>query len=147
MSFFSGEYECKIDAKGRMTLPSKVKSKFPEVSGNQMVLSLGMEPCLVLYPMVEFRKIYSRVASMNEFDDEPRMFQRTFSRRISEVDLDSAGRILIPKSMLKFASLEKEVTMVGMGNRMELWSPEIFEEYIINDNIEFKKLAQKHLID
>lgn len=147
MSFFSGEYECKIDAKGRMTLPSKVKSKFPEVSGNQMVLSLGMEPCLVLYPMVEFRKIYSRVASMNEFDDEPRMFQRTFSRRISEVDLDSAGRILIPKSMLKFASLEKEVTMVGMGNRMELWSPEIFEEHIINDNIEFKKLAQKHLID
>ena len=147
MSFFSGEYECKIDAKGRMTLPSKVKSKFPEVSGNQMVLSLGMEPCLVLYPMVEFRKIYSRVASMNEFDDEPRMFQRTFSRRISEVDLDSVGRILIPKSMLKFASLEKEVTMVGMGNRMELWSPEIFEEHIINDNIEFKKLAQKHLID
>lgn len=147
MSFFSGEYECKIDAKGRMTLPSKVKSKFPEVSGNQMVLSLGMEPCLILYPLVEFRKIYSRVASMNEFDDEPRMFQRTFSRRISEVDLDSAGRILIPKSMLKFASLEKEVTMVGMGNRMELWSPDVFEEYIINDNAEFKKLAQKHLID
>ncbi len=147
MSFFSGEYECKIDAKGRMTLPSKVKAKFPEVSGNQTVLSLGMEPCLILYPMVEFRKIYSRVASMNEFDDEPRRFQRTFSRRISEVELDSAGRVLIPKSMLKYASLEKEVTLVGMGNRMELWSPEVFEEFIINDNAEFKKLAKKHLID
>ena len=147
MSFISGEYECKIDAKGRLTLPSKVKSKLPEVSGNQMVLSLGMEPCLVLYPQVEFRKIYSKVASMNEFDDELRVLQRTFFRRFADIELDNAGRVLIPKSMLRYAKLEKEVTMVGMGNRMELWSPDVFDEYIINDNVEFQKLAKKHLTD
>ena len=147
MPFISGEYECKIDAKGRMTLPSKVKSKLPEVSGNQMVLSLGMEPCLVLYPQVEFRKIYSRVASMNEFDDELRVLQRTFFRRFADIELDNAGRILIPKSMLRYAKLEKEVTMVGMGNRMELWSTDVFDQYIINDNVEFQKLAKKHLTD
>lgn len=145
MSLLTGEFECKMDAKGRLTLPSKVKAKLPEVSGNQLVLSRGLEPCLVLYPLVEYRKIYSRIASMNEFNEEFRRLQRNFFRRISEVELDSAGRILVPKAMLSYAKLEKEVILVGMGNRMELWDAEVYEEYIINDNAEFSKLAQKHL--
>jgi MraZ protein len=145
MSLLTGEFECKMDAKGRLTLPSKVKAKLPEVSGNQLVLSRGLEPCLVLYPLVEYRKIYSRIASMNEFNEEFRRLQRNFFRRISEVELDSAGRLLVPKAMLTYAKLEKEVILVGMGNRMELWDAEVYEEHIINDNAEFSKLAQKHL--
>ncbi|MCG8309009.1 MAG: division/cell wall cluster transcriptional repressor MraZ [Cytophagales bacterium] len=147
MSLFTGEFECKMDAKGRLTLPSKVKSKLPEVSGNQLVLSLGLEPCLVVYPMVEYRKIYSRIASMNEFNEEFRRLQRNFFRRINEVDLDGAGRILIPKTMSKYAKLEKEIILVGMGNRMEIWDTGTYEEFIINDNSEFSKLAQKHLTE
>ena len=147
MSLFTGEFECKMDAKGRLTLPSKVKAKLPEVSGNQLVLSLGLEPCLVVYPLVEYRKIYSRIASMNEFNEEFRSLQRNFFRRISEVELDGAGRLLIPKTMLKYAKLEKEVILVGMGNRMELWDSSVYEEFIINDILEFSKLAQKHLTE
>jgi MraZ protein len=82
---------------------------------------------------------------MNEFNEEFRRLQRNFFRRISEVELDSAGRLLVPKAMLSYAKLEKEVILVGMGNRMELWDAEVYEEYIINDNAEFSKLAQKHL--
>ena len=147
MSLFTGEYECKMDAKGRLTLPSKIKSKLPEVSGNQLVLSLGLEPCLVLYPLVEHRKISSQIASMNEFNEEFRKVQRNFFRRITEVDLDGAGRLLIPKMMSKYAKLEKEVILVGMGNRIELWDPSVYEDFIINDNLEFSKLAQKHLTE
>jgi MraZ protein len=147
MSLFTGEYECKMDAKGRLTLPSKVKSKLPEVSGNQLILSLGLEPCLVMYPLVEYRKIYSRIASMNEFNEEFRRLQRNFFRRIAEVELDGAGRLLIPKTMSKYARLEKELILVGMGNRMELWNAEVYEEFIISDNTEFSKLAQKHLTE
>ena len=147
MSLLTGEFECKLDAKGRLTLPSKVKSKLPEVSGNQLILSLGLEPCLVLYPLVEYRKIYSRIASMNEFDEEYRKLQRNFFRRITELELDSAGRLLVPKSMSKYAKLEKEIILVGMGNRMELWDAGVYEEFIINDNAEFSKLAQKHLTE
>jgi len=147
MSLFTGEFECKMDAKGRLTLPSKVKSKLPEVSGNQLVLSLGLEPCLVLYPLVEYRKIYSRIASMNEFNEEFRRLQRNFFRRITEVELDGAGRLLVPKTMSKYAKLEKEVMLVGMGNRMELWDSTVYDEFIISDNSEFSKLAQKHLTE
>ena len=147
MSLFTGEFECKMDAKGRLTLPSKVKSKLPEVSGNQLVLSRGLEPCLVVYSLVEYRKIYSRIASMNEFNEEFRRLQRNFFRRITEVELDSAGRILVPKTMIKYAKLEKEVILVGMGNRMELWDSTVYEEFIIKDNSEFSQLAQKHLTE
>ncbi len=147
MSLFTGEFECKMDAKGRLTLPSKVKTRLPEVSGNQLILSQGLEPCLVLYPMVEYRKIYSRIASMNEFNEEFRMLQRNFFRRISEVELDKAGRLLIPKSLMRYANIERDVILVGMGNRMELWDQTEYDKFIISDNEQFSKLAQKHLTD
>ena len=84
---------------------------------------------------------------MNEFDEEYRKLQRNFFRRITELELDSAGRLLVPKSMSKYAKLEKEIILVGMGNRMELWDAGVYEEFIINDNAEFSKLAQKHLTE
>jgi MraZ protein len=147
MSLFTGEYECKLDTKGRLVLPSRIKSRLPDVSGNQLVLSLGLEPCLVLYPLIEYRKISSRVASMNEFSEELRHLQRNFFRRIAEIELDNAGRLLVPKTMAKYANLEKDIMLVGMGNRVELWNTQAYERYIINDTAEFSKLAQKHLTD
>jgi len=147
MSLFTGEYECKLDAKGRLTLPSKVKSKLPEVSGNQLVLSLGLETCIVVYPQVEYKKIYARIASLNEFNEEYRELQRSFFRRIAEVDLDGVGRILIPRQMTSYAGLQKQVILVGLGNRFEIWDANSYEENIINDNKVLSKLVQKHLTE
>jgi MraZ protein len=147
MSLFTGEYDCKLDAKGRLALPSKVKSKLPEVSGNQLVLSMGLEPCLVIYTLVEYRKIFSQVASLNEFNSENRRLQRNFFRRVSEVELDSAGRLLIPRHMSLYAHLDKDITLVGMGNRLELWDAESYMQYIIKDGEEFSELVQKHLTE
>ena len=145
MSLFTGEYECKLDAKGRLVLPAKIKSRLPDTSGNQVVLMQGMEPCLVLYSIVEYKKIYSRIASLNEFNQEFRKLQRNFFRRVLELELDSAGRLLIPKTMMKYARLEKDVTVVGMGNRVEIWHASVYESFLINSNDEFSDLAQKHL--
>ncbi|HBH23365.1 MAG TPA: division/cell wall cluster transcriptional repressor MraZ [Cytophagales bacterium] len=145
MSIFTGEYECKLDAKGRLALPSRIKSRLPETSGNQVVLMRGMEPCLVLYSLVEYRKIYSRIAALNEFNEEYRKLQRNFFRRVAEIELDSAGRLLVPKMMMKYASLEKDVIVVGMGNRVEIWNTKVYDEYLLDDNEAFSKLAEKHL--
>jgi len=145
MSLYTGEYDCKLDAKGRLVLPAKIKSRLPETAGNQVVLMRGIEPCLVLYSVVEYKKTYSRIASLNEFNQEYRKLQRNFFRRVAEVELDGAGRMLIPKTMMKHAKLEKEVTVVGMGNRVEIWNTEMYENYLIEDNEEFSDLAQKHL--
>lgn len=147
MARLSGEYEGKLDAKGRIVLPSRLKSGLSEANGNMLMISRGVEPCLVIYPMVEYNKIYSRVSGMNEFNQEHRLLQRTFFSRFSDVELDGNGRFLVPKIMLNYAKLEKEVVFVGMGNRMEMWNPERYEEFLIRDQEQYAKLAEKYLGD
>lgn len=145
MAFFTSEYECKIDAKGRLVLPAKIKANLPESSGNELVVRRGFEPCLILYPMVEFKKIYSKIAGLNEFNEEYRKLQRNFFRGSSVVELDNNGRFLIPKLMLNYASLEKDAVVVGMGNKVEIWNPAVYEQHLISDPTEFSQLAQKYL--
>lgn len=145
MAFFTGEYDCKLDAKGRMVLPAKIKNSLPEGSGDELVVRRGFEPCLVLYPMLEYKKIFSKIAGLNEFNAEYRNLQRNFFRGNAIVELDSAGRILIPKNMMAFAGLEKESIVVGMGNRVEIWDASKYDDYLIKDQKEFSELAEKHL--
>lgn len=147
MSFFSGEYIGKIDAKGRLVLPAKIKAKLPEVHTNELMVKRGFEPCLVLYPMLEWKKVFSKVSGLNEFNKDYRKFQRNFLRGCTELELDANGRMLIPKTMLSFASIEKEVVVVGTGNRIEIWDPERYNEYLINDEDEFSELAEQYLTD
>jgi len=147
MSFFTSEYDCKLDAKGRLALPSKVRAALPSGASEELVLRRGFEPCLVLYPMLEYKKIYSKVKGLSEFTEEYRKVQRSFFRRNADVELDSAGRINIPKKMMEFANLEKEVTLVGLGNRIEIWNPDQYENYLIQDPNEYSKMAEKFLTE
>jgi len=147
MLHFSSEYECKLDPKGRIVLPARMKSQLPDDSQNTVVVTRGFEPCLVLYPLVEWTKVFSKVAGLNEFNEEYRNFQRNFFRGNTEVELDSNGRFLIPKTMLKHAQLDKDAILVGMGNRIEIWEPGNYEKFLINDPKEFSKMAEKYLGD
>jgi MraZ protein len=145
MLYFSSEYECKLDAKGRLVLPAKIKSNLPDSSGNEIVIRRGFEPCLVIYPELEFKKIYNKIAGLNEFNEKYRLLQRTFFRGSTAVELDNMGRFLIPKTMQKFAQLEKDVIIVGLGNRAEIWNPDLYEEHLIKDQNEYAALAEKIL--
>lgn len=145
MAFFTSEYECKLDTKGRLVLPAKIKVNLPEVSTNELVLRKGFEPNLILYPMVEYKKIHHKISSLSEFNPEQRKLKRNFFRSIAQVDLDSANRILVPKTMLAHAKIEKEAILIGMGNYIEMWNPEVFNEYQIDDADEYSELAQKFL--
>ncbi len=145
MLFITGEYECKLDAKGRLVLPSRLKASLPESSSTELYLVKGFEPCLLLYPLVEYKKIFSRIAGLNEFNVEYRRLQRNFFRGSASVELDNAGRFLISKSMLIHAALERECVLVGMGNRMEIWNPGKYEDYLIKDPQELSALAEKYL--
>lgn len=141
---FSGEFECKLDAKGRLVLPARLKSNLPDESGGEVTLVRGMDPCIELYSMVEYNKIYSKFAGLNQFNEESRKLQRSFFRGVSQVELDNSGRLLIPKMMMSYAKLEKDAVLVGMGNKIEIWNPEIYEKFLIDPD-EYSKLAEKHL--
>jgi len=144
MTFFTSEYECKLDAKGRLVLPSRIKAQLPE-GGQELVIRRGFEQCLILYPMVEFKKVFSKISGLSEFNEEYRKLQRNFFSGTVTVELDSNGRLLIPKNMLTYAGVDKDAILVGMGNKVEIWSPSIYEKHQISDPGELSKLAQKHL--
>ncbi|MBS1681301.1 MAG: division/cell wall cluster transcriptional repressor MraZ [Bacteroidetes bacterium] len=144
MTFFTSEYECKLDAKGRLVLPARIKSQLPEDS-RELVIRKGFEQCLIIYPLVEFKKVFSKISGLNEFNEENRKLQRNFLSGVVTVELDGNGRFLIPKNMLTYANIDKEMMLVGTGAKVEAWNPSIYEKHIIQDPSELSKLAAKHL--
>lgn len=144
MTFFTSEYESKLDAKGRLVLPARIKAQLPEGDA-ELVIRRGFEPCLIIYPMVEFKKVFSKISGLNEFNEEYRALQRNFLAGIATVELDGNGRFLIPKNMLTYAQIEKDALLVGIGNKVEVWSPNVYEKHRIQDQSELSKLAAKYL--
>src|SRR5436189_6021612 len=108
MTFFTSEYESKLDAKGRMVLPARIKTQLPEGESQELVIRRGFEPCLILYPMVEFKKVFSKISGLNEFNEEYRKLQRNFLSGVVTVELDSNGRFLLPKNMRNYAQIDTE---------------------------------------
>jgi MraZ protein len=145
MTFFTSEYECKLDAKGRLVLPARIKAQLPDDGGSELVIRRGFEQCLIIYPMVEFKKVFSKISGLNEFNEEYRKLQRNFLSGVVTVELDNNGRFLIPKNMLSYASVGKDAILVGTGNKVELWNPSIYEKHLIQDPAELSKLAEKYL--
>jgi MraZ protein len=145
MTFFTSEYESKVDVKGRLVLPARIKAQLPEGEAQELVIRRGFEPCLVLYPMVEFKKVFSKISSLNEFNEEYRKLQRNFLSGVVTVELDGNGRFLIPKNMLLYAKLEKDAILIGTGNKVEIWNPSVYEKHQIQDPDELSKLAEKYL--
>jgi len=145
MAIFNGEYECKLDAKGRLLLPAKVKAKLPECSRHEVVLSQGYERCLIIYTMEEYQRMFEEFSSLSQFSLEQRKLQRNFFRGSLEVELDNMGRFLIPKRMMQYARLSREVIVAGSGKVLEIWNPVIYDEYMFSDPSEYSELVQKHL--
>ena len=144
---FSSEFECKLDGKGRLVLPARFKSSLPESEEQRIVLIRGFEPCLTIYPLPEWQKIFEKVVSLNEFNKAHRNFQRNFLRGNTEIELDKAGRFLIPKTMQRYAKLEANALLIGLGNRIEVWNPEVYDEFMISDQEAFSSLAEDILSD
>ena len=145
MAFFTSEYECKLDAKGRLVLPAKIKANLPEVSGNELVIMKGFDPSLVVYTMMEYKKIHNKFAGLSDFDAAQRKLKRQFFKSVAPVELDGTGRFLIPKAWIEHAKLEKEVIVIGTGNTIEIWNPSVYDNYLIEDSEEYSMMAKKFL--
>ena len=145
MVIFTGEYECKMDAKGRVLLPAKIKARMPDSSKHEFYLSCGFEPCLIIYTKEEYTKVYERFSTLSFFNQEQRTLQRNFFRKTMEVEMDNLGRFLIHKRWGEYAKLEREILIVGAGNVLEIWNPDVYDKYIIDTPEEYSALAEKHL--
>jgi len=132
-------------SRARLVLPARIKSQLPEGESHELVIRRGFEQCLILYPVVEFKKVFSKISGLNEFNEEYRKLQRNFLSGVVTVELDNNGRFLIPKNLLAYAQIEKEALLVGLGSKVEIWNPAIYEKQKMSDPGELSKLAEKHL--
>jgi MraZ protein len=129
MISFLGEYESTIDSKGRFLLPAAFKKQLPIDGGTQFVINRGFEKCLTLYPQQSWNPIFANISNLNDFDPKVRAFRRYFLNGASPVELDSAGRLLLPKNLLAHASLDKDIVLVSALNKIEIWDKKLYEQF------------------
>ena len=141
---FIGEYESTIDAKGRFLLPSGFKKQLPEQESNLFVINRGFEKCLTLYPIQSWEPIFKEISQLNDFDPKVREFRRYFLNGAIQLELDSAGRVLLPKNLLEHASLEKDIVLVSAINKIEIWDRNKYQQFFESFSPEsFSNLANE----
>lgn len=137
-----GEYEIAIDAKGRCLLPAVLRKQFPEGSGDKFMINRGFENCLNLFPMETWAMHYQKVAVLDDFDEDSRIFKRLFLNGATPVEVDSADRILMPKSLQEYAVIKKDAILIGLGDRMELWDKDTYYKLMNGNMSNYSKLAK-----
>jgi MraZ protein len=125
---FRGRYEHAIDGKGRTSLPSRFREVLGATGESRIVITTGLEPCLVAYPLQEWVAFEERLAALPQFDESVSMLRRIYVSGAVECDLDKLGRVLIPANLRKHAGLSREALWAGMGTHVELWDKARFEE-------------------
>ena len=121
---FMGEYNHTIDAKGRLIIPSR----FRELLGEEFVLTKGLDGCLSIYPMDEWKAFEEKLRALPLTNKNARTFTRFFVAGATNCELDKQGRILIPQHLRQYAKLQKDLVIVGASNRAEIWDQEKWEQ-------------------
>jgi MraZ protein len=133
-----GQYEHTIDSKGRVIIPAK----FREELGEKFVLTKGLDNCLFVYSLDEWKNIEEKLKTLPLTKKDARAFTRFFLAGAVECEVDKQGRILIPSHLREHAKIEKDVIFIGVSTRVEIWSKEVWEEYSKSTDVSFEEIAE-----
>ena len=148
MNYLIGTYECKIDVKGRLLIPSAFKKQLAPVIAKGFVLKRAVfQNCLELYPLEEWEDLIKKVNSLNRFKKKNNDFIRRFTAGVKFIELDKNGRLLIPKDLIEFSNINREVTLSSSVNIIEIWDKVSYEKAIIDSRDDFAKLAEEVMGD
>ena len=136
---FIGEYQHTLDSKGRVIIPSR----FREDLGDGFVMTKGLDNCLFLYPKDEWSILEEKLKTLPLTNRDARAFIRFFFSGATECIIDKQGRVLIPSNLREYAKLEKDLVVIGVSTRMEIWSKEEWESYNNDDNLSYDNIAEK----
>lgn len=137
-----GEYECKVDAKGRMRMPSGLIAQLGEGKAHTFVINRGFEKCLMLYPESIWEKITTEINQLNLYNKKNRDFVRYFYRGAQKVALDSADRILVSKRLADYAGIDKDVILSAYHDRIEMWAKDQYDVLLDEEPADFSDLAE-----
>ena len=148
MNYLIGTYECKIDVKGRLLIPSAFKKQLAPVISKGFVLKRAVfQNCLELYPLEEWEDLIKKVNSLNRFNKKNNDFIRRFTAGVKFIELDNNGRLLIPKDLIEFSNINREVTLSSSVNIIEIWDKVSYEKAIVDSRDDFAKLAEEVMGD
>ena len=144
MNYLIGTYECKIDVKGRLLIPSAFKKQLAPVIPKGFVLKRAVfQNCLELYPLDQWEELIKKVNSLNRFKKKNNDFIRRFTAGVKFIELDSNGRLLIPKDLIEFSNINREVTLSTSVNIIEIWDKSSYEKAIADSRDDFAQLAEE----
>ena len=143
MPKFIGEYECKMDGKGRVMLPVHLRKQIPDEAGDRLVVNRGFDKCLTLYTKTDWQNETNKLQGLNSFNKKDRMFIRLFNNGATEVQIDTASRVLIPKKLQEYAELENELVLYAYENKIEIWSAKNHAEMFDMSADDFSELAEE----
>lgn len=138
---FMGEFQHTVDAKGRLFIPAKLR----EGLGERFVATKGLEDCLFIFPAKEWEAFGEKLRSLPLASGAARAFTRLFFSGATECEVDPQGRILLPANLREYAKIEKDVLIVGVSSRVEIWSKTKWEEYCQKAEESFEETAEKLL--
>lgn len=137
-AMFIGEYNHSIDDKGRVTMPVK----FREALGQVFYITRGLDNCLAIYSESEWIRFQENLNSNRQAKKDFRKIQRFFMSAAYECTLDKQGRLLISQTLRDYANIDKDVTVIGVTNRLEIWDQETWNQYINNDDLDISELTE-----
>ena len=138
-----GEFECRLDDKSRIILPSALKKQISPEAHDKFVINRGFEGCLVLYPQNVWDETTRNMNKLNLFVKDHRQFVRRFNNGATPLSLDNQNRLLLPKSLLDYASIDREIILFAYSDRIEVWNKKTYLELVSNEPEDFAELAEK----
>ncbi|MDI9257808.1 division/cell wall cluster transcriptional repressor MraZ [Flavobacterium sedimenticola] len=143
MNSIIGTYECKVDAKGRLMIPAALKKQLAGSLQDGFVLKRSVfQACLELYPMAEWNLMMQKINKLNRFVKKNNDFIRRFTAGVKIVEVDDLGRLLIPKDLMVFGQISKDIVLSSAVNIVEIWDKDLYEKSIAGDDIDFADLAE-----
>jgi MraZ protein len=147
MTSLIGEYDCKVDAKGRFMFPVSLRKQLEEVFDKGFVINRNLhQKCLVLYPINEWNKLNKKLSKLNRLIKANDVFVRKFTGGATALEADTTGRILLPKSLVDYADISNDIKVLGSNNVIEIWDKKLYDQFLSQD-LDIEKLAEDVLKD
>lgn len=144
MNNILGTYECKVDAKGRLMFPVAFKNQMGDASRQGFVIKRSIfKKCLELFPMQKWQDESNKVSKLNMFKKKNAEFVTKFMAGVKPAELDGSGRLLIPKDLLKYGGIDKEIVLTSVVNRIEIWDKAAYEQAVDYNADDFADLAEE----
>ncbi len=145
MATFKGTYKHSVDEKGRVNIPAKFRKSSSSTTHDTFVITRGLEGCLFVYPVEEWERVEEKLKVLPFTQKKTRLFERHLLPNASDAVLDRQGRITIPPHLLKLAKIKKEeeVLIFGVLERIEIWNPEVYDQYLASAEKTYEEIAEE----